>query len=114
MSILIHSEDSLHMRIRYLPETKLVVPLRLDQSIVQVPAAYTPWYISQNMVQQPQIMVGGGGEWNIEGVKTYYDVPALPQGSSIAFGLFVQPRRPDIRTRRRNETPPPFMPPVAG
>jgi hypothetical protein len=111
MSILVLNANGLKLRIRYRPVFEYRHSLALSSGELELPASFTPWFISRGFVKQPQVMVGGGGKWLLAGIPTLIEAPPIPPNPFITMGMFSQRRKRDpLVPRKPDKNPLPRAP----
>lgn len=77
---------------RYEPVTQARATITSGKDKVEVPAAFTPWYVGPQIHAPPRTIVGGGLRLMLGDIRVVELAPPVPRGKGILGGWFTQPR----------------------
>ena len=79
--------------VRYDPLTEARATITSGKDKVEVPAAFTPWYVGPRIHAPPRTIVGRGPGLMLDGISVIELAPSVRQGTGILGGWSTQRRR---------------------
>lgn len=84
--------------VRYEPVTEGRAIIEAGESRIEVPSAFTPWFVSPQVHAPPSIIVGGHMPFALGPIRLIVQAPPVPKEMGILHGFSTQrrPREPSL------------------